>query len=66
MLFKLRPEQVGLSGKPEDEIIGHLETSIFTQGQGTQIFSTTFVQWTAREVFFLERTRTRNLIRLGH
>lgn len=50
MLFKLRPEQVGLSGKPEDEIIGHLETSIFTQGQGTQIFSTTFVQWTAREV----------------
>lgn len=51
MLFKLRPEQVGLSGKPEDEILGHLETSIFTQGQGTQIFSTTFVQWTAREVY---------------
>jgi hypothetical protein len=50
MLFKLRPEQVGLSGKPEDEVLGHLETNIFTQGQGTQIFSTTFVQWTAREV----------------
>jgi len=50
MLFKLRPEQVGLSAKPEDEILGHLETNIFTQGQGTQIFSTTFVQWAAREV----------------
>jgi hypothetical protein len=50
MLFKLRPEQIGLSGKPQDEILGHLETSIFTQGQGTQIFSTTFVQWTAREI----------------
>ncbi|HET7212311.1 MAG TPA: hypothetical protein VFL79_01875 [Terriglobia bacterium] len=50
MLFNLRPEQVGLSARPEDEILGHLETNIFTQGQGTQIFSTTFVQWTAREV----------------
>ena len=50
MLFKLRPEHVGLSGKPEDQVLGHLETNIFTQGQGTQIFSTTFVQWTAREV----------------
>lgn len=50
MLFNIRPEQVGLSGKPEDAILGHLETNIFTQGQGTQIFSTTFVQWTAREV----------------
>jgi hypothetical protein len=51
MLFKLRPEEIGLSGKPEDEVLGHLETTIFTQGQGTQIFSTTFVQWTAREVW---------------
>ncbi len=50
LLFKIRPEEVGLSGKPEDEVLGHLETAIFTQGQGTQIFSTTFVQWTAREV----------------
>jgi hypothetical protein len=49
-LFKLRPEDVGLSGRPEDEVLGHLETSVFTQGQGTQIFGTTFVQWTAREV----------------
>lgn len=50
MLFKMRPEEIGLSGKPSDEVLGHLETSILTQGQGTQIFSTTFVQWTAREI----------------
>ncbi|MEJ2008780.1 MAG: hypothetical protein P8Z30_11605 [Acidobacteriota bacterium] len=51
MLFKIRPEQIGLSGKPQDEVLGRFETSIFTQGQGTQIFSTTFVQWTARELW---------------
>lgn len=50
LLFKMRPEEIGLSGKPGDEVLGRFETSIFTQGQGTQIFSTTFVQWTAREI----------------
>lgn len=50
MLFRMRPEEIGLSGKPRDEVLSHFEASIFTQGQGTQIFSTTFVQWTAREL----------------
>jgi hypothetical protein len=51
MLFKLRPEQIGLTRKPEDKVLSHFIASIFTQGQGTQIFSTTFVQWTARELW---------------
>lgn len=51
MLFKLKPEQIGLSGNPQDEVLSHFETSVFTQGQGTQIFSTTFVQWTSRELW---------------
>ncbi|HZT70112.1 MAG TPA: hypothetical protein VFC10_10265 [Terriglobia bacterium] len=51
MLFKMRPEEIGLSGKPEDAVLTHFETNILTQGQGTQIFSTTFVQWTTRELW---------------
>jgi hypothetical protein len=31
--------------------LSHFEASVFTGGQGTQIFSTTFVQWTARELW---------------
>lgn len=51
MLHKIRPEEIGLSGKPQDEILSHFEASVLTYGAGTQIFSTTFVQWTARELW---------------
>lgn len=51
MLHEMQPEDIGLSGKPQDEILSHFEASILTYGAGTQIFSTTFVQWTARELW---------------
>ncbi|MGH9446057.1 MAG: hypothetical protein ACRD3O_10050 [Terriglobia bacterium] len=51
MLHNMQPEDIGLSGTPADEVLSHFETSVFTGGQGTQIFSTTFVQWTARELW---------------
>lgn len=41
---------VGLSGKDGDETLRRFQLSVLTEGSGTQIFSTTFVQWSAREI----------------
>ena len=35
--------------KRGDAVLDHFEISLLTEGSGTQIFSTTFAQWTARE-----------------
>lgn len=51
MLHKIRPKEIGLSEKPQDEVLSHFVTNVLTFGAGTQIFSTTFVQWTARELW---------------
>jgi hypothetical protein len=32
-----------------DEVLARFQLKLFTEGSGTQIFSTTFAQWTARE-----------------
>ena len=50
MLHEMRPEEIGLGGHSGDEVLGHFQTRLLTDGSGTQIFSTTFVQWGAREV----------------
>jgi hypothetical protein len=50
MLAELRPEDVGLSGAASDAVLNRFAISVLTEGSGTQIFSTTFVQWSAREV----------------
>jgi hypothetical protein len=53
MLANLKPEDIGLgsSGQPEEQarVLNYFQLSLLTEGSGTQIFSTTFVQWTARE-----------------
>lgn len=49
MLHEMRPEEIGLSGAPDEMALSRFQTSVLTEGSGTQIFSTTFVQWTARE-----------------
>ena len=48
-LARMRPEDVGLSGTGELGVLNHFQLSLLTEGSGTQIFSTTFVQWAARE-----------------
>jgi hypothetical protein len=48
MLAKLRPEELG-PGTADDAILRRFEVSVLTEGSGTQVFSTTFVQWSARE-----------------
>lgn len=47
-LAELQPADVGL-GKLGDTVLSHFQLKVLTEGSGTQIFSTTFAQWTARE-----------------
>ena len=49
LLARMRPEDLGFS-KGSDPILNRFQARILTEGSGTQIFSTTFAQWTAREV----------------
>jgi hypothetical protein len=48
-LARMRPEDVGLAGTGPNAALNHFQLSLLTEGSGTQIFSTTFVQWAARE-----------------
>jgi hypothetical protein len=45
----LSPADLGLHGSPNDAVLRHFEVKLLTEGAGTQVFSTTFVQWAARE-----------------
>lgn len=45
----ITPEELGLPGTEQNEALRRFEADVLTEGSGTQIFSTTFVQWTARE-----------------
>ena len=45
-LAQMRPEDVGMEG---DAVLNRFQLSLLTEGSGTQIYSTTFVQWSARE-----------------
>jgi hypothetical protein len=47
-LAQLRPADLGLS-KDGDVVMDRFQVKMLTEGSGTQIFSTTFAQWTARE-----------------
>jgi len=49
MLAQMKPTDVGLSNHQGDEVLNRFQLSLLTQGSGTQIFSTTFVQWAGRE-----------------
>jgi hypothetical protein len=47
-LAKLVPSDLGMD-KAGDEVLSRFQVKLLTEGSGTQIFSTTFAQWTARE-----------------
>ena len=53
LMAQLRPADLGLGkpglGKAEDAVLDRFQLKVLTEGSGTQIFSTTFAQWTARE-----------------
>jgi hypothetical protein len=46
-LAQLRPSDLNFNNG--DEILDRFRIKMLTEGSGTQIFSTTFAQWTARE-----------------
>jgi hypothetical protein len=58
-LVRLSPADLGvdLTG---DAVLDHFQLKLFTEGSGTQIFSTTFAQWTAREA--LRRAQASTLL----
>jgi hypothetical protein len=49
LMAQMRPADFGLA-KSEDVALERFQIKLLTEGSGTQIFSTTFAQWAAREV----------------
>lgn len=53
LLAQLRPVDLGMdrqsAGKQGDPVLQRFEVSVLTEGSGTQIYSTVFAQWAARE-----------------
>jgi hypothetical protein len=61
LLAQMRPADLGMdkmgnklnnkmnNDQPEDQVMQRFDVSLLTEGSGTQIFSTSFTQWTARE-----------------
>jgi hypothetical protein len=55
LLAQMRPADLGMAGvsksndKPREQVLERFEVSLLTEGSGTQIFSTSFAQWAARE-----------------
>ena len=47
-LARLLPSDLGID-KAGDPVLDRFQVRLFTEGSGTQIFSTTFAQWTTRE-----------------
>jgi hypothetical protein len=48
LMAQMRPADLGM-GKAGDAVLDRFQIKLLTEGSGTQIFSTTFVQWAARE-----------------
>jgi hypothetical protein len=49
MLAQMTPAELGLSGDGDVAVLNRFRLALLTEGSGTQLFSTTFVQWAARE-----------------
>jgi hypothetical protein len=47
-LAQISPSDLGMD-KSGDVVLSHFQIKLFTEASGTQIFSTTFAQWAARE-----------------
>jgi hypothetical protein len=58
-MAKLVPSDLGMN-RPGDAVLDRFRLKILTEGSGTQIFSTTFAQWTTREI--LRRAQALTLV----
>jgi hypothetical protein len=63
-LAGLTPADLGMTGSGDNAVIDHFAVSVLGEGSGTQIFSTTFAQWGAREVLRRAQPSTL-LVRFG-
>jgi hypothetical protein len=59
LMAKIRPEELGLNSST-DPVLARFEIKLLTEGSGTQIFSTSFAQWAAREA--LRRAQSLTLL----
>lgn len=50
MMAQMSPQDIGLSAADADGVLNRFQVSLLTEGSGTQLFSTTFVQWASREI----------------
>lgn len=58
-MAELAPADLGV-GLTGDAVLDRFQLKLFTEGSGTQIYSTTFAQWTTREV--LRRAQAETLL----
>jgi hypothetical protein len=49
-LMQMAPEDLGLKGDGHERVLNYFKVTLLAEGSGVQFFSTTFVQWAAREV----------------
>jgi hypothetical protein len=47
MLLEMQPHELGATDP--DQILSRFQVRVLTEGSGTQIYSSSFAQWTARE-----------------
>jgi hypothetical protein len=59
-LAETDPSDVGMKHATDDPVLSRFAMSVLTEGAGTQIYSTTFVQWAAREA--LRRARPLTIV----
>ncbi|HKW17025.1 MAG TPA: hypothetical protein VJO35_05905 [Terriglobales bacterium] len=59
LMAEMKPSDIGLD-QSADAVLAHFQLKLLTEGSGTQIFSTTFAQWAARET--LRRAQPLTLI----
>jgi len=60
MLAQMGPDDLGMHATGNAAVLDHFEVTLLTEGSGTQVFSTTFVQWAAREA--LRRAKPLTLV----
>lgn len=48
IMAQIEPAELGMS-RSGDRVLQRFQVKLLTEGSGTQVFSTSFVQWTARE-----------------
>ena len=63
IMARLQPADLRMS-RSGDEILQRFQLKLLTEGSGTQLFSTSFAQWTAREV--LRRAQPLTLLAVSH